>query len=87
MARAGVMVIRVYSAPLPRRGGGSIPYRYTGTEQCLRFIPNTNSVIPGDTTENLAQWWDNVGPVSLTLNPLSAKLFNLNFHPLEVASR
>ena len=23
----------------------------------------------------------------LTLNPLTAKLFNLNFHPLEVVSR
>ena len=32
-------------------------------------------------------YFSNIKSLHFALNPLTAKLFNLNFHPLEVASR
>ena len=32
-------------------------------------------------------YFENIPALSLPFNPLTAKLFNLNFHPLEVVSR
>ena len=38
-------------------------------------------------TVSMCSLWIAVALLNSTLNPLTAKLFNLNFHPLEVVSR
>ena len=61
---------------------------------CFRYQADVNTIVWLNATTSdimihykMITYFNSCMPVGLLINPLTAKLFNPNFHPLEVVSR